>query len=57
MLQKIHDTYFLVAIIDNDYVDSHLFDLFTELMAKQKHVESKTSRSRNSAAADDATWF
>jgi hypothetical protein len=31
-LFQIHDTYFLVAIIDNDYISSSLFDMFTTLL-------------------------
>jgi hypothetical protein len=31
-LYSIHDSYYLVAIIDNDYVDSSLFDIFDEIV-------------------------
>ncbi|KAJ1434432.1 FAD-linked oxidoreductase-like protein [Ochromonadaceae sp. CCMP2298] len=32
LLYSIHDSYYLVAIIDNDYVESGLFDIFEEIV-------------------------
>jgi methylenetetrahydrofolate reductase (NADPH) len=32
LLYNIHDTYFLVALIDNDYFESHIFEFFDEVM-------------------------
>jgi hypothetical protein len=38
---QIHDTYFLVAIIDNDYVDSVLlFDVFDEILACDRELRA-----------------
>eukprot|EP00981_Chlorochromonas_danica_P013041 scaffold5714_cov161-Ochromonas_danica.AAC.3 len=36
LLYKIHDTYFLVAIVDNDFIESHLLDIFDEVQAYQR---------------------
>ena len=33
ILSQIHDTYSLVAIIDNDYIDSSLYTLFKDMIA------------------------
>lgn len=32
LIHQIHDTYFLVAIIDNDYMADNLWSLFEEIM-------------------------
>jgi methylenetetrahydrofolate reductase (NADPH) len=32
LLYDIHDTYYLVAVIDNDYIESNLFGIFAELI-------------------------
>ena len=41
MLQ-IHDSYFLVAIIDNDYISSNLFDTFDALVEKKMQAKPDT---------------
>lgn len=40
LLYNIHDTYFLVAIVDNDYIDSNLFTVFDELIEKKPRTDS-----------------
>lgn len=39
LLYQIHDTFFLVAIIDNDYVDSSLFSIFAEIQAAKSEAK------------------
>ncbi|CAM9420135.1 unnamed protein product [Phaeothamnion confervicola] len=36
LLHAVHDAYFLVAIIDNDYVAGGLWDIFEEIVAKDR---------------------
>lgn len=31
LLQEIHDQYFLVNIVDNDYVKGNIFDIFEKM--------------------------
>lgn len=38
---QIYDQYFLIAILDNDYIDSHLLDIFDDA----KEVLRNKSRS------------
>ena len=35
LLYEMHDTYFLVAIIDNEYIESDLYSVFTDAMVEQ----------------------
>lgn len=39
LLYKIHDTFFLVAIIDNDYYESNIFNIFDEILIYEKAGE------------------
>ena len=43
LLYDIHDTHYLVAVIDNDYIDSDLYAVFDEAMRAQ--TESTASQS------------
>lgn len=64
-----HDTYFLVAIIDNDYVDSILFDIFDEIIAADQELRredaagllegvAKTADTDTAAGTETPTgWF
>ena len=45
LLYDIHDTYYLVAVIDNDYIDSNLFKIFYEL------IQLKTEKNNQDFAA------
>ena len=63
---QIHDTYYLVAIIDNDYVDCTLFDIFDEIIAEDASLKKETealvsslvhSASVASNKSNDGTWF
>ena len=39
-----HDTYYLVAIMDNNYIESNLFDIFWNVMRKiSNNGESSSS--------------
>jgi hypothetical protein len=52
-VRQIHDTYFLVAIIDNDYVEGTLlFDVFDEIIAVDK--ELRQSAADGESEADSA---
>jgi hypothetical protein len=47
---QIHDTYFLVAIIDNDYVEGTLlFDVFDEIMAADKELRQSAADAESEA--------
>ncbi len=35
-----HDSYFLVAIIDNNYIESNLYDIFWEIIAYKNTLEN-----------------
>ncbi|CAM9315790.1 unnamed protein product [Discosporangium mesarthrocarpum] len=35
LLHELHDTYFLVAIVDNDYISGNLWEVFEELMGAE----------------------
>ena len=48
-LPQIHDTYYLVAIIDNDFVDSTLFAAFDEVLS----AKAAQGKERRDAVADD----
>jgi hypothetical protein len=37
---QIHDTYFLVAIIDNEYIDSTLFELLLKVLEHHRAEEA-----------------
>lgn len=37
---QIHDTYFLVAIIDNEYIDSTLFELLLKVLEHHRTEEA-----------------
>ena len=63
---QIHDTYYLVAIIDNDYVDCTLFDIFDEIIAEDAALKKETEAVVNSMVhsasvasnkSSDGTWF
>lgn len=63
---QIHDTYFLVAIIDNDFVESKLFNIFDEIMDHHKasngnghtRQSSKDSGSRDEGDGESGReWF
>jgi len=63
---QIHDTYYLVAIIDNDYVDCTLFDIFDEIIAEDASLKKETEALANSMShsasvasnkSSDGTWF
>jgi hypothetical protein len=60
-LSQIHDTYFLVAIMDNDYVDSNLFAIFDEIIKCDQELRSGSDSDRGrkeSVNSDSATtWF
>ena len=40
LLYEIHDTYKLIAIIDNDFIEPKLFSLFTDIIQAYKGVQS-----------------
>lgn len=65
MFSQVHDTYFLVAIIDNDYVDSILFDIFDEVIAcdqeirREQHEQETEGLTKTVDTASEAAteWF
>jgi hypothetical protein len=44
LLLQIHDTYYLVAIVDNDFVHSEIFTFFHSAIQAQSEGASKRSR-------------
>lgn len=50
-MMQVHDNYFLVAILDNDYIDCHLLDIFEEVLAEEDKEAQRSSRERIKAAA------
>jgi len=35
LIQQIHDTFFLVNVVDNNYIDGDIFKIFDEVLADQ----------------------
>ena len=55
---QIHDTYFLVAIIDNDFIDSTLFELLPKVMEHHRRPPpSDTTDEAASEATATSDWF
>jgi methylenetetrahydrofolate reductase (NADPH) len=49
LLYDMHDKYFLVAIIDNDYIESDLYSVFTEALVEQaRRVRDEKEREAQS---------
>jgi len=55
LLYEIYETYFLVAIIDNDYVDPKIMQIFQEILSSTKHGDSSISgNDENAPSFDDS---
>lgn len=48
LMYDIHDTFYLVAIIDNDYFDSELYNLFKEVIEKKEDSANESDGSLDS---------
>lgn len=46
LLYEIHDTYYLVALIENDYVESDIFAIFDEMVAEQTALANSAARNK-----------
>ena len=58
LVMQVHDTYFLVAIIDNEYVDSDMYAIFKHVMKQIKQdvvMDSADDLSEGTGAADEDT--
>ena len=44
-MHEIHDSYFLVNVVDNDFMNGDIFSVFRRTLSK--HEEAKTARSKN----------
>lgn len=54
---QIHDSYFLVAIVDNEYADSHLMEIFDEVMKFEGTSKQAAAGSGKAGLEDDAPSF
>jgi len=43
LLQYIHDTYYLVNVVENDYVERDIFSIFAEVVEEVKNQQDNTS--------------